>query len=155
MYHINVVDEVTQYQHVGTVAAISEAFLIPVLEALIEAFPFAVQGFHADNGSEYINRQVAALLNKLHIGEFTKSRARHSNDNALVESKNASVIRKWLGHSHIPQHLAEPVNAFSRRLAVAVPEPPQPVPVPHRSDRRQGTAALRDILCLLPDARNQ
>ena len=114
VYHINVVDEVTQYQHVGTVAAISEAFLVPVLEALIKAFPFAVQGFHADNGSEYINRQVAALLNKLHVGEFTKSRARHTNDNALVESKNASVIRKWLGYNHIPARLAEPVNAFNR-----------------------------------------
>ena len=114
VYHINVVDEVTQYQHVGTVQAISEVFLVPVLESLIEAFPFVVKGFHADNGSEYINRRVAALLNKLHVGEFTKSRARHSNDNALVESKNAAVIRKWLGYSHIPAHLAEPVNAFNR-----------------------------------------
>ena len=51
VYHINVVDEVTQWQHVGTVAAISERFLIPVLEALIEAFPFQIDGFHADNAS--------------------------------------------------------------------------------------------------------
>ena len=115
VYHINVVDEVTQYQHVGTVQAISEAFLIPVLQALIEAFPFQIKGFHADNGSEYINRRVAKLLNKLHVGQFTKSRARHTNDNALVESKNASVIRKWLGYGHIPAHLAEPVNAFNRQ----------------------------------------
>ena len=114
VYHINVVDEVTQYQHVGTVAAISEAFLIPVLEALIEAFPFAVKGFHADNGSEYINRRVAALLTKLHVGDFTKSRARRANDNALVESKNASVVRKWLGYSHIPPRFAPLVNAFNR-----------------------------------------
>ena len=103
-----------RYQHVGTVQAISEAFLIPVLQALIEAFPFQIKGFHADNGSEYINRRVAELLNKLHVGQFTKSRARHTNDNALVESKNASVIRKWLGYGHIPAHLAEPVNAFNR-----------------------------------------
>ena len=114
VYHINVVDEVTQYQFVGTVQAISEAFLIPVLESLIGAFPFEVKGFHADNGSEYINHRVAALLNKLHVGEFTKSRARRSNDNALVESKNGSVIRKWLGYGHIPAHLAEAVNAFNR-----------------------------------------
>ena len=114
VYHINVVDEVTQWQHVGTVAAISERFLIPVLKALIEAFPFQIDGFHADNGSEYINHQVAELLNKLHVGEFTKSRARHSNDNALVESKNASVIRKWLGYAHIPAHYASAVNAFNR-----------------------------------------
>ena len=75
VYHINTVDEVTQYEHIGTVQAISERFLVPVLEALIEAYPFAIQGFHADNGSEYINHRVARLLNKLHIGQCTKSRA--------------------------------------------------------------------------------
>ena len=114
VYHINVVDEVTQWQHVGTVEAISEAFLIPVLKALIEAFPFRIEGFHADNGSEYVNHTVAELLNKLHVGQFTKSRARRSNDNALVESKNASVVRKWLGHAHIPARFAPAVNAFNR-----------------------------------------
>jgi len=114
VYHINVVDEVTQWQHVGTVAAISERFLIPVLEAMIEAFPFRIEGFHADNGSEYVNHTVAKLLNKLHIGQFTKSRARRSNDNALVESKNASVVRKWLGYAHIPARFACAVNAFNR-----------------------------------------
>ena len=54
-----------------------------------------------------------ALTEKLHI-EFTKSRARRTNDNALVESKNASVVRKHLGYSHIPSHHAQTVNAFLR-----------------------------------------
>ncbi len=94
VYHINAVDEVTQWQQIGTVAAISEAFPIPVLQALLGSFPCRIKGFHADNGSEYINHQVAALLTKLHVGRFTKSRARHSNDNALVEGKNGSVVRK-------------------------------------------------------------
>jgi len=66
----------------------------------LEIFPFNISGFHADNGSEYINQQVAKLLNKLHI-ELTKSRSRHSNDNALAESKNASIVRKTFGYSHI------------------------------------------------------
>ena len=114
VYHINVIDEVTPAQHVGIVAAISERFLIPVLEALIEAFPFQIDGFHANNGSEYINHRVAELLNKLHVGECTKSRAQHSNDNALAESTNAWVVRKWLGYAHIPAHYASAVNAFNR-----------------------------------------
>jgi hypothetical protein len=88
LYHINLVDEVTQFQFIGSVERISERFLLPVLEGLIEAFPFVVQGFHSDNGS-YINQRVAALLEKLRIEQFTKSRARQSNDNALVESKTA------------------------------------------------------------------
>lgn len=114
VYHINAVDEVTQFQCVFSVARISERFLIPVLEAILETFPFVIQGFHADNGSEYINRQVAGLLNKLNI-EFTKSRPRHSNDNALAESKNASVIRKHLGFEHIPGHWAPQLNSFHRQ----------------------------------------
>ena len=114
LYAINLVDEVTQFEHIGAVARLSEAFLIPVLEALLVTLPFSVLGFHADNGSEYINRQVADLLNKLQVGQFTKSRARRSNDNALVEGKNAWVVRKWLGHDHIPQRFAAQVDAFTQ-----------------------------------------
>jgi transposase InsO family protein len=114
VYHINAVDCVTQYEGVATCERISEAFLIPVLQALLESFPFTILGFHSDNGSEYINRQVAQLLNKLLIEEQTKSRSRHSNDNAQAESKNGAIVRKHLGYSHIPQRFARQVNDFCR-----------------------------------------
>ena len=114
LYHINLVDEVTQFQFVGSVERISERFLLPVLEANINAFPFVIRAFHADNGSEYINHKVAAMLSKLHIQEFTKSRARRTNDNALVESKNGSVVRKHLGYAHIPGRFASQVNDFTQ-----------------------------------------
>ena len=113
VYVVNVVDEVTQYEHVGAAPAISERFMVPVLEALLLLFPFGVLGFHADNGSEYVNRRVAKLLNKLHV-EFTKSRPRRSNDNALVEGKNAHVVRRHLGHEHIPVRFADDVDRFAR-----------------------------------------
>ena len=111
VYHINAVDCVTQMQFVATCEKISEAFLLPVIRQLLEGFPFAILGFHSDNGSEYINYKVAKMLEKLRV-EFTKSRPRHSNDNALAESKNASVVRKHLGYAHIPQYCASLVNAF-------------------------------------------
>lgn len=111
VYHINAVDCVTQFQLVATCEKISEAYLIPVLKQLIGGFPFVILGFHADNGSEYINYTVAKLLKKLLI-EFTKSRPRHSNDNALAESKNGAVVRKHLGYAHIPQQFADRVNTF-------------------------------------------
>ena len=114
VYHINAVDEVTQFEVVVSVEKISEIYLIPALEHLLASFPFIILGFHADNGSEYINKQVARLLEKLRI-EFTKSRARHSNDNALVECKNGHVVRKLLGHAHIPQRWASLLNDFHRR----------------------------------------
>jgi transposase InsO family protein len=113
VYHVNAVDEITQFEIIASVEKISERYLIPVLEQMLEAFPFAIQSFHSDNGSEYINKQVAKLLNKLLI-EFTKSRARQSNDNALAESKNAALVRKHFGYSHIPQKWAALINQFNR-----------------------------------------
>ena len=111
VYHITCVDSVSQWQVMACVQGISEAFLLPVLALVIAQFPFEIQGFHSDNGSEYINHRVAKMLDKLRI-EQTKSRSRHSNDNALAESKNASVVRKHMGYSHIPQKYAKPINAF-------------------------------------------
>ena len=114
VYPINAVDEVTQFEVVYTVEKISERHLMPALEQLLSAFPFSILGFHSDNGSEYINKRVADLLRKLLI-EFTKSRSRQSNDNALAESKNASVVRKLFGYSHIPQRWAPLINAFNQQ----------------------------------------
>jgi transposase InsO family protein len=114
VYHINAVDEVTQWQVVGATSQISEAFLIPVLEAMLEQFPFRILGFHSDNGSEFINHTIAELLNKLLI-EQTKSRPRHSNDNGLVEAKNGAVVRKHMGYTHSAAPHAAAVQAFYQK----------------------------------------
>jgi transposase InsO family protein len=113
VYHINLVDEVTQYELVVTVEGISEAFLHPGLEEVLGQFPFVILGFHSDNGSEFVNQTVAKLLNRLII-RFTKSRARHTNDNALVESKNGAVVRKQYGYGHIPRRWARQINQFNK-----------------------------------------
>jgi transposase InsO family protein len=111
LYHINAVDEVTQWEVVASVERISEAYLVSILAAILSEFPFVIRGFHSDNGSEFVNYEVGAMLNRLLV-RFTKSRPRHSNDNGLVESKNGAVIRKHLGYSHIPQRYAQQFNAY-------------------------------------------
>ena len=111
MYHVNLVDEITQWEIVIAVEKISEAYLKTILEQALNQFPFRIQGFHSDNGSEFINSVVAKLLNKLLVRQ-TKSRPRRTNDNALVESKNGSVIRKHMGYWHIPQRHADTLNEF-------------------------------------------
>lgn len=118
MYHINIVDEVTQYEMIASIEKISEQYLRPVIEELLALFPFCIFEFHSDNGSEYINHVVAALLNKLHI-ELTKSRSHHSNDNALVESKNGSIIRKLYGRNFIDARHAPLVNEFNKAFVNA------------------------------------
>ena len=111
VYHINAVDIVTQWELVASVERISEAYLLPVIALLLEGFPFAIRGFHSDSGSEYVNHKTAGLLEKLRV-EFTKSRPRQTNDNALAECKNGAVIRKTMGYSHIPQKHAAAINHF-------------------------------------------
>jgi len=111
IYHINAVDTVTQWQVVGCVETISERHLLPVLEAMLHQMPFLTRGFHCDNGSEFINYQVAGLLEKLRV-EFTKSRAYRTTDNALVEGKNGAVIRKHIGFGPIQSQYAEDFQKF-------------------------------------------
>jgi hypothetical protein len=115
VYHINAVDIVTQWELVASVEQISEAYLLPVIALLLDGFPFEIRGFHSDSGSEYVNHKTAELLEKLRI-EFTKSRPRQTNDNALAECKNGVVIRKAMGYSHIPQKHAATINRFYSEL---------------------------------------
>lgn len=111
IYHINAVDEVTQWEILQATPRISEAYLVPVLENILHQFPFAILNFHSDNGSEFINGVVAQLLEKLLI-EQTKSRPRKSGDNGLVETKNAAIVRRHIGWGHIdPGHAAQ-LNQF-------------------------------------------
>ena len=132
IYHINAVDEVTQWEIVAATPQISEHWLIPLLEGLLEQFPFVIRGFHSDNGSEFINywsirlfrriipgavvstETVAKLLDKLLI-EQTKSRARRTGDNGLVECKNGAIVRKHMGFTHIAAQHAEAVDQFHRQ----------------------------------------
>lgn len=111
LYYINSVDTITQWQNVGCVETISERHMIPVLEAILHQYPFRILGFHCDNGSEFLNHRVAGMLNKLMI-EFTKSRAYRTTDNAQVEGKNGSVVRKHIGYGFIAAEHAEPLQKF-------------------------------------------
>ena len=111
VYHINAVDEATQWEVPGCVPRISEHYLVPVVKAMLKQFPFRVRGFHSGNGSEFVNEPVAALLEKPRA-EFTKSRPRRSNDNGLVETRNGAVVRKNIGHQWLDPGHAGVVDTF-------------------------------------------
>jgi transposase InsO family protein len=146
LYHINAVDEVTQWQVVGATAQISEAWLMPVLEAMLEQFPFRIRGFHSDNGSEFINHTVAQMLNKLLV-EQTKSRPRHSNDNGLAETKNGWVIRKHIGYGHIASAHAEAFDEFYRRHFNPYLNFHRPCGVPEVTVTAKGKQARLPLVC--------
>jgi transposase InsO family protein len=163
LYHINAVDCVTQWQVVASVQTISEAHLLSVIEQMLAQFPFEILGFHADNGSEYVNHRVAKMLEKLRI-EFTRSRPRHSNDNGLAETKNGAVVRKVFGYEHIHRRHAERFDTFCREylnpflnyhrpclFATELADPQKPGRIKRVYRPRDAMTPL-DKLASLPDA---
>ena len=112
VYIINVVDEVTQFQHLGAAPRITQHFLVPVLEALLSAFPFTVQAFHADNGSEYVNHFVADLLPH---PRQVRQRPRRDQER-----------RRALGHSRppLPSQRLSPTSAPSSTSTGPASSPP-------------------------------
>lgn len=113
VYHINFVDEVTQWEVILAVEQISEECVEPALAEAFELFPFRIRNFHSDNGSEYVNDVVHQFLVRWQAKQ-TKGRPRHSNDNGLAETKNGAIIRKHMGYRHIPQPYASRINVFYR-----------------------------------------
>jgi hypothetical protein len=111
VYHINSVDEITQWEIVFCVAQLSASCMIPALLEILDQYPFVIFNFHSDRGKETINYQVASMLQQLVIKQ-TKSRSYHSGDNALAETKNGSVIRKNMGWQHINQEFVDEINQY-------------------------------------------
>jgi len=113
VYHINTVDEVTQWQVPIAVENLQEICMEPALDEAFALYPFVTENFHSDNGGEYINRAIEGFLKRWQTKQ-TKSRPRRSNDNGLVETKNGSIIRKHMTHHYIPQPYAARINRFYR-----------------------------------------
>ena len=115
VYHINSADEIIQWEIVFCVPQLSELFMLPALEEIFDQYPFVIFNFHSDRGKETINYLVADLLQRLLIKQ-TKSRSYHSGDNALIETKNGSVIRKNMGWEHINQDLTDDINYYYKNF---------------------------------------
>lgn len=74
--------------------------------------PFALMGIDSDGGAEFIDDQLYRYCDHEGI-TFTRGRAGKKNDQAHVEQKNDSVIRRWLGYGRYdtPEQIAA-INAF-------------------------------------------
>jgi hypothetical protein len=72
-------------------------WVIAALEDMRKRLPFALQGLHSDNGSEFVNHTLAEYCRE-HALEFTRSRPGRKNDNCYVEQKNFDTVRKLVGY---------------------------------------------------------
>jgi hypothetical protein len=76
------------------------SLVVDALERLRLTLPFPLLGIDTDNGSEFIN-EILLTFCRTHEIEFTRSRPYRKNDQAWVEQKNGSVVRRLVGYGRL------------------------------------------------------
>jgi len=84
----------TGWTHLEVLRNNARVHMIAALERLAAALPFEIAGLDCDNGSEFINDKVVEWAGERKI-YFTRSRPYKKNDQAVVESKNNHIVRKY------------------------------------------------------------
>ncbi len=114
-YSINVVDEVTQWQAVGCVQRINENHLIPLLEGLLEQFPFIVRG--AFTPTMAANSSTIKPLNCSRSCELNLRSLARAVRTTMPWSKprTGAVVRKWMGYQFLPSEATQAIDTFYRQ----------------------------------------
>jgi hypothetical protein len=74
-----------------------QSLVVETMELLRKRFPFPIVGINTDNDSSFINESLTKYCELQHIA-FTRSRPYRKNDQAWIEQKNGSIVRKYLGY---------------------------------------------------------
>jgi hypothetical protein len=108
----------------------SASDVIAGLEIVQELLPFPILGLDFDNGLEFINYEVLNYCEDNKI-TFTRARRHRKNDQAHVEEKNGSIVRRlvgydrfegreaWLAMSELYRHLRQYINFFQPSMKLA------------------------------------
>ncbi len=99
-----------------------QSLVVEGLEAISRVFPVPVRGIDSDNDSVFINETLFRYCDVKGI-EFTRSRAYRKNDQAWIEQKNGSVIRRFVGHEPYSGSMAGQILAPPIRGDPSVCEP--------------------------------
>ena len=97
---LDAVDIATTWTEKQALMGKSERLTVEAFENLEKRFPFRILGIDSDNGSEFINWHFLRLAQRRHI-TFTRSRAYRKNDQAHIEQKNFSTVRKIIGYKRL------------------------------------------------------
>ena len=94
---LSAVDEATGWGEWVAVWGKGQERVGAAIHRMRQRLPFPLQGLNSDNGGEFINQPLYAYCQRERI-EFTRCRPYKKNDNALVEEKNRSVVRRLVGY---------------------------------------------------------
>jgi len=75
----------------------AQVHVFAAIQTARQRLPFPLLGIDSDNGSEFINDQLYRYCLEEQI-TFTRGRSGNTNDNAHVEQKNWSVVRRAVGY---------------------------------------------------------
>ena len=82
-----------------------QSLVVAGLEAIGQRLPFPIRGIDSDNDGVFINETMIQYCTD-HGIEFTRSRSYRSNDQAWIEQKNGSVVRRFVGHDRYSGQVA-------------------------------------------------
>lgn len=93
-------DVATGWTECIALLARDQTMIVDALSRLRDRLPFPLSGFDTDNDAVFINETVLDYCRQNQI-EFTRSRAYRKNDQAWIEQKNGSVVRKLVGYGRL------------------------------------------------------
>ena len=96
IYALNLTDIYSGWVETRALMGKGQRGVVRALDELVSALPFVLCAIDCDNGSEFINRQLVAYC-KAHQVQFTRGRPYKKDDNAHIEQKNWTHVRKLLG----------------------------------------------------------
>ncbi len=102
---VNATDVASTWTETRAVLGKGQRYVVAALEEIRLALPFALRGIDSDSGSEFINRQCVKWCQDKGL-DFTRSRPYHKNDNAHIEQKNWTHVRKVFGWQRFDSHEA-------------------------------------------------
>ena len=115
LHSLNLTDILTTWVETRAVLGKTQRAICAALEEMRQALPFPLRGIDSDNGSEFINDQLWRYC-RAHDIQFTRGRPYQKDDNAHIEQKNWTHVRKLLGWDRYasPEAL-DAVNALYRQ----------------------------------------
>lgn len=109
-YTLNVTEVVAGWCESRAILGRSEAAVVAALDKIRKDFPIPLRGINSDNGSEFLNYHMVRYCQR-HCIQFTRGRPYKKDDNARIEQKNWTHVRRLVGWDRYDTH--ESVNAMN------------------------------------------
>jgi len=104
-FSVNLTDVASTWTETRAVLGKSQCFVVDALEQMRTSLPFELRGIDSDSGSEFVNHHCFTWC-KEHNLQFTRGRPYRKNDNAYIEQKNWTHVRKIFGWKRIDAPVA-------------------------------------------------